>query len=86
MSLFRCTECGHVENTAVSNYVVRRLERKPPLCSQCDPEIGKWHGRFKRFKPEEEGLVEAPDGYLYDPSDRYYKEQMARKDASEKSK
>ena len=72
MSIYRCSSCGCVENTAVSNYVQRVLLNKlPALCSECDPEIGKWHGRFKRFKPEDENLVEGPDGYLYDPKDPY---------------
>jgi len=49
MPLFQCSQCKVTENTAVSNYwvdVVR--DKKPPLCSQCDPRIGKWHGKFPR--------------------------------------
>ena len=55
MSLFVCDKCGVIENTASSNYHVRRIEasdagKLPPraLCSLCDPEIGKWHGIFPR--------------------------------------
>ena len=55
MSLFQCYECGCRENTATSNFWTRQegpwrgLPSQPwMLCSACDPEIGKWHGRFER--------------------------------------
>lgn len=57
MSLFQCYECGCRENTATSNFWMRQpatggfrgLPSQPwMLCSACDPEIGKWHGRFER--------------------------------------
>jgi len=55
MSLFQCYECGCRENTATSNFWSRQegpwreLPSQPwMLCSACDPEIGKWHGRFER--------------------------------------
>jgi hypothetical protein len=57
MPLFNCTKCGAVENTALSNYWVdqcRRDKSAPfePRCSECDPRIGVWHGRFARtFEP-----------------------------------
>lgn len=74
MSLYRCSGCGCVENTAVSNYVQRvMLKKLPPLCSECDPEIKKWHGRWEKFKPEDQNLVEGPNGYLYDKDDEYLK-------------
>lgn len=82
MPVFKCSKCGVVENTAISGYWHRLMglekgeKPPPPLCSQCDPEFGKWHGQFDRFKPEEHGLVEAPDGFLYHPSEEYYKRQM----------
>lgn len=84
MSVFRCSKCGCVENTAVSNYWEQKFpfgggESKPLLCSQCDPEIGKWHGRFPRNTPEDLGLVEGPDGFLYDPDDNYYKRLLKEK-------
>ena len=47
MSLFRCTKCGCVENTATSNYWLLRGDAEP-LCSECDPKIGKWHGKFEK--------------------------------------
>jgi len=48
MPLFACTQCLCVENTAVSNYWRDTCEDKAPVCSQCDLEIGAWHGRFYR--------------------------------------
>lgn len=81
MPAFKCEQCGCCENTATSNYWTRE-EGGKKLCSLCDPEIGRWHGRFKRFKPEEEGLVEGPDGFLYSPGDRYLKELLERKNRS----
>lgn len=56
MSLFRCSECGCVENTASSLYWVRAVDKEPPLCSECDPKIGKWHGLF--LKMPAAGMVE----------------------------
>jgi len=35
----------------------------PALCSECNPSVGKWHGRFK--KETADGLVLATDGFLY---------------------
>jgi hypothetical protein len=37
----------------------------PPLCSECDPEIGKWHGDFGRQKAD--GYCIGEDGFLYHP-------------------
>lgn len=54
MPTYMCSKCGCIENTALSRYWVRNLGNKkkdnPPLCSECDPEIGKWHGRFLKEK------------------------------------
>ena len=47
MPVFICENCGCIENTAVSNYWSRGSG--PALCSECDPEIGKWHGRFPKI-------------------------------------
>ena len=46
MSLFQCTACGGVENTALCEYWMRQRERLPWLCSACDPAIGTWHDHF----------------------------------------
>jgi hypothetical protein len=45
--VFICENCGCIENTAVSNYWSRG--NGPALCSECDPKIGKWHGRFPKI-------------------------------------
>jgi hypothetical protein len=52
MPLFKCANCGCMENTALSNYWTRFLQKTaegelpPALCSACDPRIGRWHGEF----------------------------------------
>ncbi len=48
MSIFECSECHVVENTACCNYHWDHMKGNPLRCSQCDPEIKKWHGRFPR--------------------------------------
>jgi hypothetical protein len=62
MSLFVCSDCNTVDNTAVTNYAVRRLHKLPPLCSECDPDIGKWHGLFEKrgYTVEDYGVVLNP--------------------------
>ena len=47
MSLFVCSKCKCIENTALCGYWYRKGK---PLCSKCDPQFGKWHGCFKREK------------------------------------
>jgi hypothetical protein len=67
MSIFMCTECGCVENTACSNYWSRNLnddkEDSKPLCSECDPLIGKWHGKFEKHQADL--MLVGEDGFLY---------------------
>ena len=54
MPLFRCSKCDVVENTGLSGYWRQELSAHKnntefkPLCTQCDPEIGEWHGEFPR--------------------------------------
>jgi hypothetical protein len=48
VSLFVCDKCRCIENTATSRFW--RRGDGPALCSQCDPEIGKWHGCFPRLE------------------------------------
>src|SRR5262249_46789094 len=70
MPLFPCSQCGGVENTALSNYWVRGLDvtpTPPPLCSACDPKIGAWHGEFPR-RPAA-GMLIGADGFLYAPAE-----------------
>ncbi len=40
-------------------------EEEPLLCSECDPEIGKWHGCFP--KESADGMNIGKDGFLYHP-------------------
>ena len=62
MPLFKCEECGCVENTAVGCYWGR--DRK--LCSECGD--GKWHDIFK--KRSAVGMYITKAGYLYnEPND-----------------
>lgn len=62
MSLFRCTRCGCVENTACSDFYWDKYEEKiPVLCSEC--KTGKWHGEFPK---------KSADGYFYDKDDLIY--------------
>ncbi len=55
MSIFKCSRCGCAENTALCRYWYRKSRGLALLCSECDPDIGKWHGRFpkKEIKMEE---------------------------------
>lgn len=71
MPIFACSKCGAVENTALSRYWMRVLKdpKPPPLCSECDPEIGKWHGAFPKESAKDHGYVQGPDGFLYNPGD-----------------
>jgi hypothetical protein len=48
MSLYMCTKCGCVENTACANYWSAKSDGLPLECSECDRSIGKWHGRFPK--------------------------------------
>lgn len=66
MPLFRCTKCGCVENSAYGYFWMAKLEQKPPLCSECDPEIGEWHGKFE--KRSAVGQVVTSDGQLFHPN------------------
>lgn len=79
MPLFRCDNCGCVENTAVSNYATRNMADIWPaeyvgksLCSECGPptykdgtssEYGKWHGRFE--KRSANGMLIDQNGQLW---------------------
>jgi hypothetical protein len=55
MSKFRCSKCGCAENTALCHYWEQHYNKKPELCSECDPQIGKWHGFFPKVKFEDVG-------------------------------
>lgn len=74
MPLFKCEQCGTVENTACSNYWVRSYGLKegtptpPALCSACDPEIQEWHGMFDQEPAT--GYMLGADGFLYGPEEQ----------------
>jgi hypothetical protein len=63
MPLFSCRECGCVENTACANYWDRLYGEQPLLCSECDPGIGQWHGRFP--KRSAAGMLIDQEGHLW---------------------
>jgi hypothetical protein len=49
VSLFVCSDCQTVENTALCGFWFRP-EHSHAQCSACDPAIGAWHGIFERVK------------------------------------
>lgn len=75
MPLFQCSKCGCFDNTALTNYWMRNIadegpfrslpesEWKPPLCSECDPKIGEWHGQWE--KATAVGMLQDAAGFLY---------------------
>lgn len=67
MPLFKCEQCGCVENTAMCGYWWR--DDKPALCSECDPEFGEWHGEFE--KRPSSGMLLGEDGFLYSQPPRH---------------
>ena len=76
MPIFICSKCGVMENTALSQYWTRGWLhgnlQPPPLCSQCDPDLKKWHGEFARKKMPEDHVV-GPDGFVHHKDDEYLK-------------
>ena len=84
MPVFLCSRCKIMENTAASHYWIRK-EGEPPLCTQCDPAIGKWHNMFeRRLLPED--CVVGPDGYVYHRDDPYLKRQLKEKPVNDNPK
>jgi hypothetical protein len=49
MATFRCSSCGCDDDSALCNYWSDRVRDIPPVCSACDPKIGRWHGQFPRL-------------------------------------
>lgn len=79
MPVFLCSKCGVMDNTALTHYWWQvHEEKKPPLCSLCDPEIGKWHGDFERQTLPPDHVV-GPDGFVYQKDDPYLKRQLREK-------
>lgn len=62
MPLFACANCLCVENTAACNYYEQVLDSRP-LCSECDPSIGLWHGKFE--KKSAKGMFIDSQGHLH---------------------
>jgi len=65
MSLYRCTACGCVDNTGLTNYWQREREQLPRLCSACDPTIREWHGEFPQHSAF--GMLIDRRGHLWHP-------------------
>ena len=63
MSLFSCRKCNCVENTALSNFWYNSFYGKQILCSECDPEINKWHDEFP--KRSAAGMLVDQSGHLW---------------------
>lgn len=66
MPLFECETCGVVENTAPSNYWMRK-PGAPALCSECDPATKRWHGLFPRKLAKDGGYIKNARGFLVKP-------------------
>ena len=50
MSSFKCSDCGCKESTGASNGQLHIIQKRDKLlCSECDPDIGKWHNRFPKL-------------------------------------
>lgn len=81
MPIFECRKCGCVENTAVSGYWWKSYKdpSRIALCSECDPEIGKWHGMFEKKKAADCGYWIAEDGFLYHPDEKLSHTKLLRK-------
>ena len=69
MPLFKCENCGCIENTALGHYWSKSMkdfkgtEWEKALCSECTPDTfpdgtscdkgGKWHGIFPKEQATE---------------------------------
>ena len=66
---FKCDKCECIESINLCHYWSNRIQKKQLLCSQCDPEIGKWHNRIE--KKSAIGIPVNYDecyGYFLDPT------------------
>lgn len=66
MPLFQCSRCGAADNSALTNAWEALRSGAPPLCSACDPAIGKWHGEFTR-RPALEAEKGCPEAWARSP-------------------
>lgn len=62
MSLFICSNCSCVENTALCGYWWKG--DAPALCSSCDPATYKWHGLFPKKKATEVEVESIEGGFI----------------------
>lgn len=65
MSLFACSKCTAVENTALGDYWRALMDHDPVLCSEC--ATGKWHGLFPKRLLKDTDYVVRKDGTLEPP-------------------
>lgn len=63
MPLFACESCNCIENTATSGFWANKMRKRALLCSECDPQIGKWHGVFDKITAV--GMLIDNFGYLW---------------------
>ena len=65
MPLFRCAKCGCIDNTATANAWSFWFAKPAqlPLCTECNPKIGKWHGLFPKESADD--IVVGRDGKRY---------------------
>lgn len=66
MGLIRCHRCGTIENTARCYWFEQRRTQQY-LCSECDPNIGVWHGEFE--KRSADGWYYDKNGFIYNPEE-----------------
>ena len=68
MSIFVCSKCKCLENTALCNYWSDLIDKNKPLCSDCDSrnKNKKWHGRFpkQKFDKKKHKIVDGFVEYL----------------------
>lgn len=63
MSLFKCSKCGTVDNTAIGDF----WDCEKPLCTEC--ARGKWHGIFPKVNATDAGYYIDSDGFVYSPEE-----------------
>lgn len=77
MPLFRCSKCGCADNTAtaLNFWPEYYLNQKAPLCSECDPEQGEWHGSFQKRSAAMAAKSDPPDAswIWWDERDKRHK-------------
>ena len=79
MPLYMCSKCGSVDNTATGGFwhqeykAIKAKQPVEPLCSACNPDMGKWHDQFPRRSAE--GMVRDKRGFVYtqEEADNYFK-------------